>query len=239
VLFIGGGGFTGPKRFVSDYNVTVDVVEIDPEVIATSKEYFGVEESPRLDIHNMDGRQYLQETKEEYDLIVLDAYKKDQVPFHLPPVEFMRLVSSRLDSDGIVVSNLISAPRGSASAFYRAERKTMNQVFPTTYAFTTSGASVVQNIEIIATKRETGFTERELQARNDRRSVGIDLTEAIAGYQGSVPTEDVPVLRDDRAPVDRLLDPMLGRRYVIEGAGNETSGPNEANTTNTTNASVG
>jgi predicted membrane-bound spermidine synthase len=30
VLFIGGGGFTGPKRFAEEYDATVDVVEIDP-----------------------------------------------------------------------------------------------------------------------------------------------------------------------------------------------------------------
>ena len=229
VLFVGGGGFTGPKRFVADYNVSVDVVEIDPEVIGTSKEYFSVEESPRLDIHNMDARQYLQETNETYDLIVLDAYKKDQVPFHLTTLEFMRLVSSRLDGDGMVLSNIISAPRGSASQFYRAERKTMNRVFAESYAFTTSDAGVVQNIEIVATKRETNFSERELRRLNDRRQVGIDLGEAVSGYQGSVPTGDVPVLRDDRAPVDRLLDPMLGSRYVIESAGNETANANGAN----------
>lgn len=228
VLFVGGGGFTGPKRFVTEYNASVDVVEIDPEVVATAQEYFGVEESPRLEIHTMDARQYLQETNETYDLIVLDAYKKDQVPFHLTTVEFMRLVSSRLDSDGIVVSNLISASRGSASQFYRAERKTMNRVFETTYAFTTSDAGVVQNIEIVATKRGTNFTEREFQRRNDRREIGIDLTKAISGYQGDVRTRDVPVLRDERAPVDRLLDPMLGRRYVVESTntstGNATAG---------------
>ncbi len=32
VLFIGGGGFTGPKIFADEYNVTVDVVEIEPGV---------------------------------------------------------------------------------------------------------------------------------------------------------------------------------------------------------------
>jgi hypothetical protein len=122
-----------------------------------------------------------------------------------------------------VVSNLISAPQGSASKFYRAERKTMSRVFADTYAFRTSGGSAVQNIEVVATKQETNLSERELQRLNDRRSVGIDLTDAIAGYQGEVPTAEVPVLRDDRAPVDRLLDPMLGRRYVIERAGNETA----------------
>jgi spermidine synthase len=34
VLFVGGGGFSGPKYFLKTYpNVTVDVVEIDPVVI--------------------------------------------------------------------------------------------------------------------------------------------------------------------------------------------------------------
>ncbi|MFT4957621.1 MAG: hypothetical protein ACI9PP_002285, partial [Halobacteriales archaeon] len=28
--------------------------------------------------------------------------------------------------------------------------------------------------------------------------------------------------RDDRAPVDRLLDPALGGQYVVEPIGNET-----------------
>lgn len=45
VLFIGGGGFTGPKAFLTnDPNVTVDVAEIDPEVIRVAEVYFGVNE---------------------------------------------------------------------------------------------------------------------------------------------------------------------------------------------------
>jgi predicted membrane-bound spermidine synthase len=37
VLFIGGGGFSGPKRFLSDYpEVNIDVVEIDNEVITAA-----------------------------------------------------------------------------------------------------------------------------------------------------------------------------------------------------------
>ncbi len=48
VLFVGGGGFTGPKQFDRRYNVTVDVVEIDRTVIDVAKRYFGVEASPTL-----------------------------------------------------------------------------------------------------------------------------------------------------------------------------------------------
>ncbi|MGM0590037.1 MAG: spermidine synthase [Halobacteriota archaeon] len=216
VLFIGGGGFTGPKRFVSEYDVTVDVVELDPEVIDTAERYFGVEESDRLRIHNGDGRQFLRETNQTYDLIVLDAYKKDKVPFQLTTVEFMGLASDRLSEDGILFANLISAPSGPASKFYHAEYKTMQRVFPRVYGFPTVGGGVIQNIEVVATKSDSLVTQSQLRERNSRRDIGIDLSSEVATYHRIDPADDAPVLRDDYAPVDSLLDPMVGQRYVVQ-----------------------
>ena len=219
VLFVGGGGFTGPRRFLAEYeNVTVDVVEIDPEVIDVSREYFGVEDHPRLNVHNGDGRQFIRETNHTYDLVVMDAYKRDKVPFHLTTVEFMRLARDRLDGDGILFANVISAPSGSASQFYRSEYRTMEAVFPQVYSFPTAGASVVQNIEVVATKNDERLTREELLARNDRRSIGIDLTSEIRTLDSDVETDDVPTLRDDDAPVDALLEPMAGQQYVVTRA---------------------
>jgi len=216
VLFVGGGGFTGPKRFEREYDATVDVVELDPEVIRVSKAYFGVEESERLNVHQGDGRQFLRDTDTEYDLVVLDAYKKDKVPFHLTTREFMQLVHDRLSEDGIVLANLISAPSGPASEFYRAEYRTMNEVFPQVYTFPTAGPAVVQNVELVATKNETRVTESTLRERNERRDVGVDLESEVGNYRAEEDPGDAPVLRDDYAPVDSLLDPMAGQRYVIE-----------------------
>jgi spermidine synthase len=225
-LFVGGGGFTGPKRFVSEYNATVDVVEIDPEVIDVAKQYFRVEESEQLNIHNGDGRRFLRQTNHTYDLIVLDAYKKDKVPFQLTTMEFMQLTNDRLSTDGILFANLISAPSGPASEFYRAEYRTMEQVYPQVYSFPTAGSSVVQNIEIVATKNPRQVSEAELRERNRNRDIGINLESEIGSYRNDEPTDDVPILRDDRAPVDSLLDPMVGQRYVIEQTApeNETAG---------------
>ena len=217
VLFVGGGGFTGPRVFLDTYpNVTVDVVEIDPEVVDVAKEYFRVEEGARLNVHTMDARQYLQQTDETYDLIVLDAYKKDKVPFQLTTVEFMQLASDRLDDDGVLFANVISAPSGPASQFYRAEYKTIREVFPQVYSFPTVGGVVVQNIEVVATKQDTRLTQAELQTRNRERDIGLDLSTQLASYRTDERTGDVPVLRDDKAPVDSLLDPMVGQRYVVE-----------------------
>jgi len=239
VLFIGGGGFTGPRRFSEEYDATIDVVEIDPEVVRVAREYFRLNDSPDVNVYTGDGRQFLRETNRTYDLIVLDAYKKDKVPFQLTTVEFMRLARDRLSEDGMLYANLIAAPRGPASDFYRAEYRTMDRVFPQVYAFPTVGGSAIQNVEVIASKDPDRVSRATVERRNRRRDIGINLSEAIAGYASAPPTDDVPLLRDDRAPVDSLLEPAVGQRYVVEQAPEDRSTDGRRdNRTTTDGASV-
>ena len=222
VLFVGGGGFSAPRRFAAEYpDVEVDVVELDPAVVDVARAHFGLEESDRLRVHVGDGRAFLERTDRTYDVIVLDAFRRDRAPFHLTTAEFMALAASRLDDDGVLVANVISAASGPASQFYRAEYATVQTAFPQVYAFPTVGGPVIQNVVLVATKRETVVTRADLAARVAQADVGVPLDDAVAHYRGpgDVRTSDVPVLRDDHAPVDRLLDPQLGRRYVISQNG--------------------
>jgi len=224
VLFIGGGGFTGPRIFAETYDVQVDVVEIDPEVVRVAKEHFGVGPASNMEIHVDDGRQFLRETEQTYDVIVLDAYRKDKVPFQLTTAEFFELTREHLDEDGVLLANIISAPGGPGSQFFRAEYKTVSTVYPQVYAFRTAAPGLVQNVEIVASKRSERFTMAELQVRHRERPIGYDVGDALNRSVGDVNTADVPVLRDGKAPVDALIDPMLGRKYFVEQAteGNTT-----------------
>jgi len=226
VLFVGGGGFTGPKRFAEEYDATVDVAEIDPEVIDAADRYFRLDEyreSGEVNVYEAGGRQFLQDTDETYDLIVLDAFRQDKVPFQLTTVEFMELASDRLSADGMLYANVISAREGPASRFYRSEYRTMERAYPQVYSFPTDDANVVQNVEIVATKDGDHVTESELRERNRRRDIGIDLESEVGDYQRTTRTDDVPVLRDDRAPVDSLLEPMVGQRYVLEESDDDSA----------------
>jgi spermidine synthase len=224
VLFVGGGGFTGPRIFAEKYDVTVDVVELDPAVIRTAKRYFGVEESANLRIHQGPGRRFLRNATATYDLIVLDAYRKAQVPFQLTTVEFMELAKERLSADGVLLANVISAPSGPASEFARAQYKTMARVFPQVYAFPTEQSTAVQNVELIATVSDERVSQADLRQRHRRRDVGVDLSTAISHYRGRLDTDGVPVLRDDHAPVGRLLRSNVGREYEVDRT-NETATP--------------
>ena len=229
VLFVGGGGYTGPQDFAQRYDAEIDVVEIDPAVTDAAEEYFGLEHGDDLTSYAYDGRQFLRNTDETYDVIVLDAYKQDQVPFHLTTVEFMELASDRLADDGILHANVIAAPSGPAAEFYHAQERTMDEVFPETYSFRTSDSNSIQNVQVVATNAETDFTADDLAERAAERDPGVDLSDAVDNRMDD-PDADAPILRDDRGEVDSLLDPMLGQRYVVEETEGESTGVEPAET---------
>jgi spermidine synthase len=213
VLFIGGGGFTGPKQFLRDYsNVTVDVVEVDPEVIRVAEEYFAVNASnPRLHIYNNDGRIFLQGTTQRYDLIVLDAYSRSYVPFHLMTLEFFKLVSSHLTSNGIVISNLISGIGTGNDQLLTAEVNTMCAVFPNIYAFPVEGTSYMnpENVEVLATNSAQHLTEADFeQLAASSKVVRIPAIEGYVTNYLILPSNNSPILTDDYAPVENLISPI-------------------------------
>ena len=228
VLFIGGGGFSGPKRFLADYpQVYVDVVEIDGEVIEAAKRYFDVKESPRLRIFNEDGRMYLQRSEKKYDLIVLDAYSRTYVPFHLMTLEFFREVGTDLKPNGVIVSNLISSLIGPYSELFKAECNTAMQVFNNIYVFEASGYAfrdtkdyeTTQNLALVATKGANRYSKEELVARaRATRSIRIaDFYEYVGTLVESewIMASHI-VLTDDYAPVETLLNPITGERIQRE-----------------------
>ena len=221
VLFIGGGGFTGPKQFLRDYpNVTVDVVEVDREVVSVAEEYFGVNASnPRLHIFTNDGRVFLQGTTQRYGLIVLDAYSRSYVPFHLMTLEFFKLVSSHLTSNGIVISNLISGVETDNDQLLTAEVNTMHAVFPDVSAFPVEGTAYIdpQNVEILATNSTQHLTEGEFEqlAASSKLIKIPQMTDYVANYL-IIPPNNSPILTDDYAPVENLISPINDQPLTID-----------------------
>jgi spermidine synthase len=217
VLFIGGGGFSGPKQFLEYYpDVTVDVVEIDPVVVDTAWEYFGVPDDPRLRVYVGDGRAFLGRLG-TYDLIVLDAYSKTYVPFHLMTREFFEALAEHLNPDGVVVSNLVSSLLGDTSNLLMAEVKTVGEVFPQVYLFPTKDLSLswVQNIILVATEAPSRY------GKDDLLAMALDAPvrgETLAVYCGNlfdreIDMRDSPLLTDDYAPTEMLLNPVTNSPY--------------------------
>lgn len=222
VLFIGGGGFSGPKRFLQDYPwIAVDVVEIDPEVIRVAKEYFGVRDNERLKIYNEDGRMHLANSDKKYDLIVLDAYARTYIPFHLLTLEFFEEVERDLTPNGVVISNVISSLKGRTADIFKAEYKTLSRVFQNVNVFPVSnvGSGFVQNIIVVATKANVSYSKVNLLERAENASyLKIpQISDYVEHYwETEIETSEVRILTDDYAPVENLINPITGQPFVRE-----------------------
>ncbi|MFL6279088.1 MAG: fused MFS/spermidine synthase, partial [Vicinamibacterales bacterium] len=121
-LFIGGGGYSFPRYIEAEYpSSTVDVIEIDPAVIAVAYDRLGLPRGSRIRSFNQDARVFLTEWTDpkQYDFIYGDAFNDLSIPSHLTTVEFKRIVASRLKATGIYLSNIIDKFEG--GEFLKAE----------------------------------------------------------------------------------------------------------------------
>jgi len=196
-------------------NIEIDAVDIDPEVVKLAKDYFHVKEGKQMRLHAQDGRLFLTRTQNQYDIILIDAYFTDAMPFHLTTKQFFELAQKRLTPNGIIVANLISAVTGPSGKIARAFVRTQRQVFPQTYVFAARRADnvsldTIQNVIVIATRDKQRIDIKDIVKRAGGLDKGLfpdpiqDI--AVAYFDKPVP-EDVPILTDDYAPTDNLLNP--------------------------------
>jgi spermidine synthase len=224
VLFIGGGGAVGPRNFLDqDPEVIVDLVEIDPLVVSTSRDYFHLQGNDRLHIYVEEGRRFVRRTTEKYDLVILDAFTAGgQIPFHLATQEFMHEVKNILSPDGIFLSNITSALDGPRSRILRAEYKTAANVFPAIFVFPKRYESEQQiltpaylnrprNTILIGLNNPDGWNVESIAAaaaswlRQPTVHSPSFAIDAANLHQVPVRTDDVPLLTDDYAPVDTMV----------------------------------
>jgi spermidine synthase len=208
---LGGGSFS--KRLARDYEgATVDGVDIDPDVVSVARRFFDVPDDQRLRLHAVDGRRFIRQAPDTYDLVFLDAYNADTIPFHLTTREFYREIASRLSPGGVVVSNIIGVLEGERSEYFRAMYKTLADTFPYVYVFPVieyPGEEYTDDLNVIcvATREGPRLSKDEFVARTSLLRGRLAPAEEVALfasalYERAIDLSDVPVFTDDYAPVD-------------------------------------
>ncbi|MGD1000664.1 MAG: fused MFS/spermidine synthase [Candidatus Brocadiia bacterium] len=205
VLLIGLGGASLPRFIQRQFpDLRLDIVELDPDVVKVAQQYFSFRGSPNTRVLVLDGRLFLKRIEKKYDVILLDAYAGDRVPFHMTTLEFVRLVKSRLAPGGVVATNLWD-PAG--TRFLEAEKRTYQMSFPQTYVFDAADSG---NIVIFGTLDAETVAGSEWVRRAQNlaagRRLGFDLPDLVrTEYERLTPLhiEQAP-LTDDMAPVDTL-----------------------------------
>ncbi len=208
-LLIGLAGGTVARQLTAAFGpIPITGVEIDPEIAAIGREYFGLDELPNVDVVVADGRYALKTLDQSFDLIGVDAYRQPYIPFQLTSREFFLEVSDHLSPDGVAVVNA-----GRTATDYRlvdALAATMRDVFPYVMAI-----DVAQYNNTILVGSNVPLSADSLSVRAGKLPATSPVREVAewslnAGNIRSVAFDpNALVFTDDKAPVEMVIDQMI------------------------------
>lgn len=208
VLGLGGGVIPSQMRHYFP-KMEIDVAEIDPDILPTATKYLGFKEDEKLKVYVDDGRMFIKKQLRrdpvpKYDMIVLDAFNGDYIPFHLMTKEFLEEVKGVLADDGVVIANVFYNNR-----LFDAEFKTFLSVFgrcQAFYGFYSGNAMLVSpgpECEILTAQEALERAEQFQQTMN----LSFDLYEVAQMLRPDAkPERKARLLTDDLAPVNWLKE---------------------------------
>ena len=188
-LALGLGAGLLPKA-LERRGLTVDSVEIDPEIVRTARDFFGFAPKGRVLID--DARAALETSADHWDLMLLDAFGSESPPSHLFTVEAFSRMRESMTPGGVLAVNLVTALGGPAGAPWRATYKTLAQAFPRVRAFV--AAPPTEGLTNVLFFASTGSLDAPLPAM---------IFQELSPSQSDL--DDVPAMTDDHAPLDSLL----------------------------------
>src|SRR5208282_6398692 len=131
VLIVGLGGGSLPSLLRKHYpRMTIDVVDIDPDVVEVAKKFFGFREDAAMHVYVEDGRRFIEKCRQPYDIIFLDAYGPENIPYDLATKEFLLAVRRAVVPKGVVAGNVWSQ---STNSLHDAMLRTYQEAFDDLY----------------------------------------------------------------------------------------------------------
>jgi spermidine synthase len=197
ILVLGVGAGNIPMFLRKHYSdAQIDVIDIDPQIITLAKQYFNFLEDDSLHAYAQDGRAFIENVQEPYDLIFLDAYTAAGIPKHLSTKEFMLSLKKALKPSGAIIANMWSTPK--VNPLYRSMLRTYQEVFQEVYTLRVPSAG---NKIVIALPKLKGVTINSIAQRAQQisiqKSLPFDLSEVLQpGLIKLIDLQENPVLLD-------------------------------------------
>jgi len=207
-------------------------VELDSKIVSVARKYFALSPAD-CQVVVGDGRSYIQQHSQKYDLIMVDAYQDVSVPFYMASKEFYTLAASRLAPGGVLVANVNMGTRNN-SAVVDALAATMSSVCGPVYAYNPPNTSNTllyaapggSLTRLDASLQACSAVEAD-QAQTDGRVCPGSLVASTALMQqciqgvadGAVPIHSTAqILTDDRAPTELLANKALSNMIAEQRA---------------------
>lgn len=145
IIGLGGGSLVNAIHSLAPA-AKITSVEIDEAVVRIAKKYFDMANSDWHQMVTKDARVFVKRAllkKQQYDLVVLDAFNGDYIPEHLMTYEFLTEVKRLLSDKGLVIANTFAS-----SKLYDHESVTYHAAFGDFYQV---NARFTNNRIIVAT----------------------------------------------------------------------------------------
>ncbi len=191
-LLLGVAGGTQVEQIKSYYpKASVDGVDIDPNLAEIAQRYFSLKLDNRTNISTNDARIFVQTTNKKYDLIIMDTFRGVSMPPHLVTNEYFSSLKKRINPNGVLLLNVISAIEGDKSNRINYMYNTISNNFENVILLPldeNQNKSNSQNILVIASDA-------------DIRSFKQKYKDRI--YSGSIPKTEL--LTDEKNPSELFV----------------------------------
>lgn len=199
ILMLGGGAYCVPRHLLATRpHVHIDVVELDPEITQVAREYFFLEDHPKLTIHHEEARAFLNEKsalageKPSYDAIFGDVFDTHYaIPRPMTTVECFTHINALLKPGGIFIMNVIGSLDGEQRDVFHGVYAGIKNVFSRVNIFLASephDRRLVQNILLVAFKTKNDTT-LPTPSETIKRLLTHQITEPF--YTSAAPFTDV------------------------------------------------
>jgi hypothetical protein len=203
-FFAGGGAYSQPRAVaVLSPESEIMVAELDPLVTRTATEHLFLRPETMRIFHE-DARLVLARETGPFDVIVGDVFHDVAIPYHLVTRELMALAKSRLTPGGLYAMNVVDTfpdPR-----LIKALVKTLRKEFAHVDVWM-EGMPEHPRVTFVLTATDGPRMPEMVTARRGFERAWLRVTRKL--MEIGTPPEELPVLTDDYAPVERLIAGLL------------------------------
>ncbi len=219
-LQIGGGGYVFPRFLETLYpGSLIEVVEIDPAVTKAAMKAFGLQRDASINIHHMDGRDYInrlasqKDNKKYYDFIYIDAFNSHMVPWQITTLEFTEKLYKLLSNDGVFIMSMMEILN--EARFLGPLINTMEEVFPHAYVLMMKEKTSYdkyyshKTFVLVCTKKELdplNFIKKNKKYLSLYSLSKSEISKIKKQSKGLI-------LTDDYAPIENLLIKVVKKDY--------------------------
>ena len=204
---LGAGVFA---RAMAEAGVEVTVIEIDPMSEKVARDHFGLPAAVKVIVGDARTETVrLQQNREKYDVIVLDAFSGDTPPFHLLTQEAFQTLRD-LAPDGLIIANIVGGLAGPEAKVVSSVVATMESVLGKTRVFSPNWqlagrpASFVSTMFLVAGVLPETPAPFEMKVSEEARR--SNYVSAVFASEMELPRDGAVILTDDFAPLEAWSD---------------------------------